>query len=264
MKEYHLLAVLEEKLGGSRYHRVKLPLTSIDNTVVKIGEEECTVKVTFKDSTMLEEEDFKNNDMVYFNWSLQNGVNWVSTMAQQHNVKVIQDIDDFWILPKKHIQHKVDYSRVPLFAAIADGLVVATNRLALNLSKINENICINYNELPVGEGQFQIVDRPKNEGKVRVGIDTDSRVKQFKGDGRPVNTWEDRTKLMESIRYVYDVVGFSTDDELRQQIKDWETDVMIVGSDYKDKNVIGSELVNEVIFFDRIEGYSTTNTLKNV
>ena len=53
MKEYHLLAVLEEKLGGSRYHRVKLPLTSIDNTVVKIGEEECTVKVTFKDSTKL-------------------------------------------------------------------------------------------------------------------------------------------------------------------------------------------------------------------
>ena len=143
MKEYHLLAVLEEKLGGSRYHRVKLPLTNIDNTVVKIGEEECTVKVTFKDSTMLEEEDFKNNDMVYFNWSLQNGVNWVSTMAQQHNVKVIQDIDDFWVLPKKHIQHKVDYSRVPLFAAIADGLVIATNRLALNLSKINENICIN-------------------------------------------------------------------------------------------------------------------------
>jgi bifunctional ADP-heptose synthase (sugar kinase/adenylyltransferase) len=39
---------------------------------------------------------------------------------------------------------------------------------------------------------------------------------------------------------------------------------MIVGSDYKDKNVIGSELVKEVIFFDRIEGYSTTNTLKNV
>jgi len=100
--------------------------------------------------------------------------------------------------------------------------------------------------------------------KIRVGIDTDSRVKQFKGDGRPVNTWGDRTKLMESIRYVYDVVGFSTDDELRQQIKDWETDVMIVGSDYKYKNVIGSELVKEVIFFDRIDGYSTTNILKNV
>jgi hypothetical protein len=170
MKEYHLLAVLEEKLGGSRYHRVKLPLTSIDNKVIKIGEEECTVKVTFKDSTLLSEEDFKENDMIYFNWSIQNGVNWISTMAQQHNVKVIQDVDDFWMLPKKHIQKKVDYSKVPLFSSIADGLVVATNRLALNLSKINDNICINYNDLPVGEGQFQIVDRPKNEGKVRIGI----------------------------------------------------------------------------------------------
>lgn len=113
-------------------------------------------------------------------------------------------------------------------------------------------------------GHIELLKFASVFGKIRVGIDTDSRVKQFKGDGRPVNTWGDRAKLMESIRYVYDVVGFSTDDELRQQIKDWETDVMIVGSDYKDKNVIGSELVKEVIFFDRIEGYSTTNTLKNV
>jgi D-beta-D-heptose 7-phosphate kinase/D-beta-D-heptose 1-phosphate adenosyltransferase len=113
-------------------------------------------------------------------------------------------------------------------------------------------------------GHIELLKFASVFGKVRVGIDTDSRVKEFKGDGRPVNTWEGRVKLMESIRYVYDVVGFSTDDELRQQIKDWETDVMIVGSDYKDKNVIGSELVKEVIFFDRIEGYSTTNTLKNV
>jgi D-beta-D-heptose 7-phosphate kinase/D-beta-D-heptose 1-phosphate adenosyltransferase len=113
-------------------------------------------------------------------------------------------------------------------------------------------------------GHIELLKFASVYGKVRVGIDTDSRVKQFKGDSRPVNTWEDRKTLMESIRYVYDVVGFSTDDELRQQIIDWETDVMIVGSDYKDKNVIGSELVKEVIFFDRIEGYSTTNILKNV
>jgi glycerol-3-phosphate cytidylyltransferase len=113
-------------------------------------------------------------------------------------------------------------------------------------------------------GHIELLKFASVYGKVRVGIDTDLRVKQFKGDSRPVNTWEDRKTMMESIRYVYDVVGFSTDDELRQQIKDWETDVMIVGSDYKDKNVIGSELVKEVIFFDRIEGYSTTNILKNV
>lgn len=113
-------------------------------------------------------------------------------------------------------------------------------------------------------GHIELLKFASMFGKVRVGIDTDSRVKQFKGDGRPVNIWEDRKFLMESIRYVNDVVGFSTDDELKKQIVDWETDIMIVGSDYKDKNVIGSELVKEVIFFDRIQGYSTTNTLKNV
>jgi cytidyltransferase-like protein len=55
-------------------------------------------------------------------------------------------------------------------------------------------------------GHIELLKFASVFGKVRVGIDTDLRVKQFKGDGRPVNTWEDRTKLMDSIRYVYDVV----------------------------------------------------------
>ena len=40
---------------------------------------------------------------------------------------------------------------------------------------------------------------------------------------------------------------------------------MVVGSDWKDKKVIGSEHVKEVKFFDRVEGYSTTGIIeKNV
>lgn len=36
---------------------------------------------------------------------------------------------------------------------------------------------------------------------------------------------------------------------------------MNVGSDYRDKRVIGSQLVEKVIFFDRIEGYSSTEKI---
>jgi bifunctional ADP-heptose synthase (sugar kinase/adenylyltransferase) len=36
---------------------------------------------------------------------------------------------------------------------------------------------------------------------------------------------------------------------------------MVVGSDYKDKEVIGSRHVQQVKFFDRIDGYSTTKIL---
>jgi bifunctional ADP-heptose synthase (sugar kinase/adenylyltransferase) len=38
---------------------------------------------------------------------------------------------------------------------------------------------------------------------------------------------------------------------------------MIVGSDYKDKPVIGSELVKEVLFFDKIGDHSTTKIINH-
>ena len=36
---------------------------------------------------------------------------------------------------------------------------------------------------------------------------------------------------------------------------------MIVGSDYKNRRVIGSQYVEDLIFFDRVKNFSTTNIL---
>ena len=40
-----------------------------------------------------------------------------------------------------------------------------------------------------------------------------------------------------------------------------DAEIMVVGADYKNKNVIGSRHVKDIIFFDKIEGYSTTKIL---
>jgi D-beta-D-heptose 7-phosphate kinase/D-beta-D-heptose 1-phosphate adenosyltransferase len=98
-------------------------------------------------------------------------------------------------------------------------------------------------------------------GDVRVGIDYDERVKTLKGDSRPINTWEDRKFFLESIKYIDSVVGFGSDEELEEQIKLWEPKYMIVGSDYKNRRVIGSQYVEDLIFFDRVKNFSTTNIL---
>jgi bifunctional ADP-heptose synthase (sugar kinase/adenylyltransferase) len=37
---------------------------------------------------------------------------------------------------------------------------------------------------------------------------------------------------------------------------------MVVGSDYKDKKVIGSHLCDNVLFFNRIEKYSSTKIIE--
>ena len=39
---------------------------------------------------------------------------------------------------------------------------------------------------------------------------------------------------------------------------------MVVGSDWKDKPVIGSQYAKELKFFDRIDGHSTTETIQRI
>lgn len=100
--------------------------------------------------------------------------------------------------------------------------------------------------------------------KLFVGIDSDRRVKESKGETRPINKQEDRKKILESIRWIDKVVVFDSDEELRDLIKKNNVAIMVIGSDWKDKKVIGENLVKKIVYFDRIEGYSTTNILKNI
>ena len=55
---------------------------------------------------------------------------------------------------------------------------------------------------------------------------------------------------------------FETESQLIGNIKQLNPDVMIVGSDYRNKRVIGSEHAKELIFFERIGNYSTTKILE--
>ena len=100
-------------------------------------------------------------------------------------------------------------------------------------------------------------------GKVRVGIDTYRRVKELKGDDRPVNNWNDRCLMLKELRSVKEVVGFDSDEELEKQIKTFKPDYCVIGSDYKDKKVIGSQYCKKLVFFDKIDGYSTTKILSH-
>ena len=60
------------------------------------------------------------------------------------------------------------------------------------------------------------------------------------------------------------VLSLKDSEELENQIKLWNPHYLIIGSDYKDKRVIGSQYVDKIIFFDRIEGYSTTQKINQI
>ena len=49
----------------------------------------------------------------------------------------------------------------------------------------------------------------------------------------------------------YEVLFFDNEDELKFQIQLYKPDFMIVGDEYKDKKVIGSEFSEKLIFFEK-------------
>ena len=96
-----------------------------------------------------------------------------------------------------------------------------------------------------------------------VAIDSDDRIKQNKGSKRPFNNLQDRMKMLASIKFIDEVVCFDTDEELSDLVKKHNPDVMIVGEEYKNKCVIGSHYAKKLLFFRKLDGYSTTKILEN-
>ena len=75
---------------------------------------------------------------------------------------------------------------------------------------------------------------------------------------RPVQTWEERKQVLESIKYVNKILRYNTESELYSLLKKTEYDFRILGSDYKDKEYTGMDLKKEVYFCKRDHDYSLT------
>lgn len=114
-------------------------------------------------------------------------------------------------------------------------------------------------------GHLELLNYAKSLGDyLVVGIDTDDRVKEKKGPTRPVNSDQERSFMLMNLKSVDEVRFFSTDKELEDLIKSVKPDIMVVGSDWKGKSVIGSYYSAELQFFDRIDGYSSTRIIQSI
>ena len=112
-------------------------------------------------------------------------------------------------------------------------------------------------------GHIELFKYAKSLGdKLIVAIDTDERVKLMKGSNRPFNCQTDRKFVLESIRYIDKVLFFYSDKNLEDLVYLYKPCIMIVGSDWKNKKIIGSQYANEVRYFERIGDYSTTKILQ--
>jgi D-beta-D-heptose 7-phosphate kinase/D-beta-D-heptose 1-phosphate adenosyltransferase len=114
-------------------------------------------------------------------------------------------------------------------------------------------------------GHLRMMKYAKTLGDyLMICIDTDRRVKELKGADRPIHNQYERAEFLSSLRVVDEVRFFDSDEELCTIFKNYQPDIMVKGSDYQGKPIVGSEHCKKIIFFERLDGYSTTNTIQRI
>ncbi len=118
----------------------------------------------------------------------------------------------------------------------------------------------------VHRGHIELLNYAKNLGDfLLVAIDTDRRVKELKGPQRPINNQWDRMFMLDNLRAVDSVRFFDSKEELIEIMQEYKPDVYVKGSDWKqDKGSTAEQYCKQVIYYDRVGDYSTTNTIQNI
>lgn len=117
-------------------------------------------------------------------------------------------------------------------------------------------------------GHITMLERSAEHGAMLiVGLNDDDSIRRLKGESRPVNTLEDRARVLGAVGCVDAVVPFSEDTPIAL-IEAIRPDVLVKGADYTREQVVGHEIVESyggrVALIDLVEGKSTTGTIERM
>lgn len=103
-----------------------------------------------------------------------------------------------------------------------------------------------------------------------IGINSDASVRRLKGESRPLQNEEARSRLLAALAFVDAVVMFTEDTPL-ELITQIQPEVLVKGDDYSVENIVGADVVlqngGQVRTISLVEGCSTTalvNKIKSV
>ena len=100
-----------------------------------------------------------------------------------------------------------------------------------------------------------------------VAVNSDRSVRSIKGEGRPVIPESERAELVAALSFVDGVTIFDEDNPLRV-IQSLMPDVLVKGGDWKEEDIIGSDVVKkaggEVKRISYVTGFSSSDLIKKI
>ncbi len=116
----------------------------------------------------------------------------------------------------------------------------------------------------VHQGHVLYLEEARRHGDcLIVGVNTDSSVREIKGENKPVIPLEGRMTVLAALEVVDYVVPFAEPDPF-ELISVLRPHVLVKGGDWEAGEVIGRELVEETIVVPYIEGTSTSGIITTI
>ena len=117
-------------------------------------------------------------------------------------------------------------------------------------------------------GHIEVLARSADLGDILIiGVNTDSSIKELKGNNRPIIEENSRAQQLASLEFVDAVILFNEQTPL-ELIKVIKPNVITKGGDYNSEQVVGNEIAveneGEVIIIPLTQGYSTTSILDKI
>ncbi len=81
---------------------------------------------------------------------------------------------------------------------------------------------------------------------------------------KPIHSVEERKEILESIRWIDEIICYDTEDDLEKILSEGNYMVRFLGNDYVEKDFTGRHLTIPIVFFNRDHGYSTTSLKEKI
>ncbi len=118
------------------------------------------------------------------------------------------------------------------------------------------------------DGHLKLIKEAKRQCDFFIiGLNSDRSIREIKGIERPIENEETRIKNIEKIEIVDAIILFD-ENTPEKLINDIMPNVLFKGSDYRNKKIVGSDVVKnnggKVVLIDLLRGFSTTKQVKQM
>jgi len=116
----------------------------------------------------------------------------------------------------------------------------------------------------VHQGHVLYLEEARRHGDcLIVGVNTDSSVREIKGDKKPIIPLEGRMAVLAALEAVDYVCPFAEPDPF-ELISFLRPQVLVKGGDWDEQDVVGRELADQTIVVPYIEGTSTSGIIETI